>query len=495
MPLNWRGDVVLGLFAMVVVGIGAWWVNPWVDETATAHFVSYSTWDMKQLWTGQVAATKGVDLAIAPYYLVVHQWVRLVGTTMFTLRLPSIIAAGIGTMAMAATGRILVGRRGQIAYAVCFALLPRVTAMAIEARPYEASAMFVALAVLLLVKIWQRAHAWYWVAFGLCAAAGMLMQIYAAIPLAGLVLAAFIVLRGYRRWLVPGVALLAVAAISPFALASSRQIGQTAAWTDNQSSLVDRFLVESWATTRVADTPTQFSTDVLPHYIASGTAVVALLLVLTAVITARGRGLGRLALAGGVFVFTVGAMMLINVLGAASLWARYTSAAAPIVAMILAEAVLTLRGRWTRVLVALLLIGCLTIFVFQRRPYAKDPHGDYLLMGNVMTAQAQPGDGFLVDPSGTWVGPYRAAIDVNPTAFEDLVDIAVPQRGPLQAPWAPDAPVVDLSAQTDLPDTIWLATNNGQESSHVGQLEALGYQAGFSETGAPLGHTITRWQR
>lgn len=99
-PLNWRGDVVLGLVAMVVVWFGSWRVQPWLDEAATANVTGYPTWDIVQLLTGVGSYPDGVDLGLGPYYLAIHQWVRLVGVNTFTLRLPSMVAAGIGTMAI-----------------------------------------------------------------------------------------------------------------------------------------------------------------------------------------------------------------------------------------------------------------------------------------------------------------------------------------------------------------------------------------------------------
>lgn len=113
-PLNVRGDIVLGLVVVVLTLVGAAHVSPWLDEAATANIVSYPTWDMTQLWTASRWWFKGVDVALAPYYLVVHQWVRLVGISPLTLRLPSVIAAGVGTAVMAAVGRRLVGRRGNL---------------------------------------------------------------------------------------------------------------------------------------------------------------------------------------------------------------------------------------------------------------------------------------------------------------------------------------------------------------------------------------------
>ena len=100
-PQSVRGDAVLGLVVVLLTLVGAWRVSPWLDEVATAHVVGYSSRDMASMWQGIPTLPSGSDMVHAAYYEVVHWWVDLVGITPFTLRLPSVIAAGVGTMAMA----------------------------------------------------------------------------------------------------------------------------------------------------------------------------------------------------------------------------------------------------------------------------------------------------------------------------------------------------------------------------------------------------------
>ena len=83
---------------------------------------------MVELW-------KHIDGVFAPYYLFMHFWTKVTGITPFALQVPSLLAVGVGTAAMAATGRAVAGAKSQLFYAACFALLPRVTAMGIDRTP------------------------------------------------------------------------------------------------------------------------------------------------------------------------------------------------------------------------------------------------------------------------------------------------------------------------------------------------------------------------
>ena len=84
-PFSTRGDIFLGVLAAIFCLIGSWTVSTWMDESATAHIISYSRDQMNDLF-------KTTDLVYAPYYYILHYWVKFVGINPFTLRLPSILA-------------------------------------------------------------------------------------------------------------------------------------------------------------------------------------------------------------------------------------------------------------------------------------------------------------------------------------------------------------------------------------------------------------------
>jgi mannosyltransferase len=492
-PLNVRGDIVLGLVVVVLTLVGAAHVSPWLDEAATANIVSYPTWDMTQLWTASRWWPKGVDVALAPYYLVVHQWVRLVGISPLTLRLPSVIAAGVGTAVMAAVGRRLVGRRRQLAYATCYGLLPRTTAMAIEARPYALSSMFMAAALLFVVMARRKLAWWGWLLLVMSMVGAVAMQLYAAFPIAGLVVASWFFLKGRARWLVTIAAAFSAAILSPFLWLSYQQIGQSSWLADQKFSLANRFLVESWATSRVNAAPTV--TDLTPGRVALAMAVIAGLLIVLVIVASRGRGLARLGIASIPLVLSVGTMWILALTSMPVFASRYLSSAAPFFAMVLAEAVLLARWRAAKVLVVLLAVGALVLYGFQQRPFSKSPIDDYGLMPSVVRQHGRAGDGYLVDPLDGLIGSYRAAIVTDPGAYKGMADLAAPERLPLDYPWAHDPPAVDLATLPNLPNRIWVGAWNQGGSLYGEQLAALGYHVGYSKRGPAQGNTIFLWER
>ncbi|CEH00089.1 glycosyltransferase family 39 protein [Propionibacterium freudenreichii] len=492
-PQSVRGDAVLGLVVVLLTLVGAWRVSPWLDEVATAHVVSYSSRDMASMWQGIPTLPSGSDMVHAAYYEVVHWWVDLVGITPFTLRLPSVIAAGVGTMAMAGVGRRLVGRRGQLAYAAAYGLLPRTLLMAIEARPYAMSSMFAALA-LLLVVVYRRRPSWLrWVGLVLAIAAAMLVHLYAALPMAGLVAAAWFFTRGRRRWMLAAAGIVSAALVAPFGVATSRQLGQIGWLASEKYSLIETALVQSWAASRTPPVPE--ISDRVPDAIAAAMAVVAAILLIAVVVESRGRHLRRLAFALVPVATGVGILWIASLVWTNVLQGRYLTPVAPFFAMALAELAIHAQRRWIRGLVILLMVGSLTLFGFQQRTYAKASTTDYNLMSRVMRQSARAGDGFLIDPIQDWVFSYRGAVSVDPGAFAALIDLAQPTKPPLDFAWAHDPPELNLAAQEWLPPRIWLASWNTKPATYGPQLAELGYHSVYAQSGVPDGHTVTLWEK
>lgn len=139
-------------------------------------------------------------------------------------------------------------------------------AMAIEARPYALSSMFMAAALLFVVMARRKLAWWGWLLLVMSMVGAVAMQLYAAFPIAGLVVASWFFLKGRARWLVTIAAAFSAAILSPFLWLSYQQIGQSSWLADQKFSLANRFLVESWATSRVNAAPTV--TDLTPGRVA-----------------------------------------------------------------------------------------------------------------------------------------------------------------------------------------------------------------------------------
>lgn len=489
---SWRGDIFLGIIGALICGIGMWIPSPWIDEAATAHITSHSLSEMMNLW-------RTVDANFAPYYVFMHVWTGLTGVNPFWLRLPSTVAAGVGVAAMASTGRLLGGPRHQVAYAACFALLPRTTAMALEARPYELSAMFTALALLLVARQ-VRALDSRWNPLLLAAAmvGAVGMHLFSALPIIGMV-------AGTLGWLRPPQRLrLLISSVAagllslPLAIVGRSQQEQIAWLADVEYSLLDQALVESWFTSRwninpVSATRSPYLHDVPLHWVAVVVAGLSLLVIIAGVITARGRNARQLCIASGPLLVAVGGLWLASLVGEPILLGRYLTSASPYFAMLLAECLLRLSRRRRIVAASVLAVGVMILFIAQRQPYAKVWKEDFGYIAATLRTEASPGDGFVMEPAGHPHDSARNAVSLFPASFEPLVDIAQPEPLPLTSLFTPDPPVTDLAGSESLPDRVWVVARNAEGGPYEDQLRALGWEPHEPLEGP--GHTVTAWTR
>lgn len=485
----WRkpfwSSVLLGLLGFLVSFAGSWIPSPWLDEAATAHIINYSVSDMAALW-------QHIDGVFSPYYLFMHFWVKVTGITPFWLRVPSLLSVGVGTAAMAATGRSTAGWKAQVLYGLCFALLPRTTAMGIEARPYAISAMFTALALLAVVKLHQRRSRWYWPLLGLSIVGAVSAHLFAVLPLIGLILVALIIFPKWGRLGLLATSALAGLACLPLATLGLREQQQVAWIAKAPFSIADQALVEAWFTSRVDPNP---NGSFLPlHYVALALSIIAALTVVVALVSGR-RRLPTVRLALGLVppLVAVGLLWGDSVLTAPVLMGRYFTSSAPFIAMLLAECIMLLRPYIKLFVAALLAIGCLVLIVSQREPYAKIPWNDYSFIASTIHGQATTGDGLLMEPDAVPTNTARSAIDLYPRDFAPLVDIAQPQKAALNYPISVDPPIVDLSTRPSLPHRVWLVTALGQKSNYASQLTGLGFKP-TSESSGP-GHAVALWVR
>ena len=469
----------------LVAFTGSWIPSPWLDEAATAHIISYPISDMAQLW-------QQTDAVYAPYYVLMHFWVKLTGITPLALRMPSLLAVGVGTAAMAAAGRTMGGHRAQLLYALCFALLPRTAAMGIEARPYAISAMFMAIALLLVVKLRQGTSDFHFVLLGLAMLGAVSAQFFSLLPLVGLMMVAAVILSTRRsRIALLTTATLAGIACLPLGIAAVPQQSQVSWLGDGAYSIADQALVEAWFTSRWGLNP---SDGVIPlHYIAVALSVVAGLAVIVALVVGRHLPKQRFALAVIPPAFAVAVLWGVSLVHAPVLLGRYLTSSTPFVAMLIAESLLLLRPYTKPLIASLLVIGCSLLIVSQRQPYAKIPGHDYAFIASALHAKAANGDGLLLEPGLGPVDSARNAIDLYPVEFGRLVDIAQPERPPLSFVFSSDPPVPNLGAMGPLPARIWLVAKSQQDSQYASQLNKLGFKSTSMSSG-PL-HVVTLWSR
>ncbi|WP_189636223.1 glycosyltransferase family 39 protein [Arthrobacter sp. NamB2] len=460
---------------------GAWIPSPWLDEAATAHIISYPFADMAVLW-------QQTDAVFAPYYVFMSAWVSVTGVTPLWLRMPSLLAVGAGTAAMAAAGRSVGGRRAQLFYAAAFALLPRMTAMGIEARPYALSSMFMAFALLAVVKLRERSSIGYWLLLGASMIGAVGAHLFAALPVVGLVAVALILFRGRSRLALLVTSVVAGLVCLPLALAALPQQSQVSWIGDGGYNIADQALVESWFTSRWNIEPA--GSEVALQYVAVAVAGIAALTIALALITGCPLPKDRLLVAAVPPALAVAVLWGISIAHEPMLLGRYFTSSSPFVAMLLAECIMVLRPYAKQILASLLVAGCIVLIVAQRQPYAKIPGYDYSFIASALHDQAENGDGLLIEPGVGSIDSARNAVDLYPQEFDRLVDIAQPERPPLGWVFASDPPVVDI-AERAVPPRVWLVTKNEQDSAYAAQLNNLGFRPTSSSSGPA--HTVTLW--
>lgn len=478
------GSIVLGLLGMAISAIAFWVPSPWLDEAATAHIISYPISDMANLW-------KWEDLVHAPYYILMHAVTRITAIDPFWLRLPSVIAVGVGTSAMAETGHYFGGRNCQIIYAACYSLLPRTTAMAIEARSYAISSMFAALILYELVRLRKPATSHRWLLLGLLISAAIFSQLFTIIPVCGaLVVALFLYSkRNCIRLIVTAAA--AVTICAPFIIAASKQRQQIGWLGEGRYSFADQAFVESWFTSRWDLNPQSYSNGL--HAVAIGLSFTTLVTILLALCLAHRRHYDRLLLGAFPVAFTICVLWGYSLSHQPILLGRYLTSCAPFMSLLIGECLMMIPRNLNRILAALLVAGSVFIIASQRQPYSKIPSLDYSFIATTVKQMSRNSDGLLMDPGTSGIDSARSAVASYPRDFVGLDDIAQPSRPKLTHVFATDPPIQNLGEVPDLPNRIILVSQRTQSGGYSQQLIALGYQIDDSSSGPA--HTVSRWTK
>jgi mannosyltransferase len=135
----------------------------WSDELMT--------WGMATApWNQMFGVLKWVDITIAPYYVLIHLWVSVAGTSDLALRLPSILAMAGAAGLVGALGARLASRRVGLYAGLLFAVLPNVARYAQEARAYALTTFVAVLATWLFVLMMAKPRWWRFVLYTLAVA-------------------------------------------------------------------------------------------------------------------------------------------------------------------------------------------------------------------------------------------------------------------------------------------------------------------------------------
>ncbi|WP_448003457.1 glycosyltransferase family 39 protein [Agromyces bauzanensis] len=409
-----RAALVVGAASTVVAIAGSWIPSLWGDEAAS---IMSARRDWRSLWVllGNVDAVHGL------YYVLLHAWIDLVGDSPFAVRLPSGIAVGAASAGLYLLVRGRASRATAIIAAAVFAVLPRITFLAVEARSLAlATAVAVWLTLLLLRLLDARMRrGWWWVyALGLAVASYLFLYVALLIPVHAIVVA--LELRRSRRprgirirpfllaW--AGAALL----IAPIGAVAVMQRDQIAFRRPYRTVTAAGVLVDQW-----------FMLEVLA-LVASAFVVVSI-----AVVAHRREdawhGNHQLLLIGGAWIVvpTV-ALILVSAIAGLGYTPRYLAFSAPGAAIMVAVAVASLPRRWMQVVsVGVIAALAAPAYLDQRTPYWKNGGTDWQTVAEVVPELARPGDGIVFDESVRPSRRPRLAMHAYPQGFVGLVDLGL----------------------------------------------------------------------
>ncbi|BBX64742.1 mannosyltransferase [Mycobacterium saskatchewanense] len=413
-PKGALDPLIVAVVAAAVSLAGAGRPSFWYDEAATIS-ASYSR-SPGQLWhmLGNVDAVHGL------YYLLMHGWFRVFPPTEFWSRAPSGLAVGIAAAGVVVLARQLSTRTVALASGAFCAILPRSTWAGIEARPYALSMAAAVWLTVLLVAAARRPTGWAWLAYGVAAAASVLLDAYLVLMLAAH--AVFLCTHCRTRTTLVRFVIasaVAVCALTPFLAAVAGQAHQIK-WVPP----IGRRTLEDVAVQQYFERSPWFA------------VLSALLIAAAAVGWLRASGPTR----GDRQLLTIAVAWLAIPTALIVLWSglfhpiytpRYLSFTAPAMALILGVCAAAAAARpWvTAALVGLFAVAAVPNYVLaQRNQYAK--YGmDYSQVADLIDAQAAPGDCLLVNDTVTFMpAPMRPLLAARPDAYRKLVDLTLWQR-------------------------------------------------------------------
>ncbi len=479
-PVRRRAALLIGALAGLVSVAASSVPSYWGDEAASVLSAQRSI-------PGLVEMLERVDAVHGVYYVFLHFWIGLFGTSEFAVRLPSAIAIGAAAAGTVVLGTRLAGRTTGIIAGTVFAVLPIVTYFGVEARSYAfAIAASVWLIVFLISLVRNEERRWTrWAWFAVAFAAAIHLFVYLVL-LAAVGLVVVMVYRPTRavvlRWLVASAGALVIAL--PFILVCVSQRGQVAFLARRNYATAESVLAGQW----FGGTP--------------WFAVVAWSLILAAVVTSVLVPSSRRA----VLIAATWAAVPTAVILAGNAWVtpmynlRYTSFCAPAVALLMAAGLrgLTLLAqrraapwRWVPVAgIALVLLAAAPGYVVQRTPFAKDDGADFRQVAELVAANAAPGDGIVFDAKTKPSQRPRLALNLYPDRFAGLDDVALRRPYTARAAlWDSVFPIADVAAPANGHRRIWVV----ESRSHRTDVDAL-LRLGFTVERSLPAHRTTIYE-
>ncbi|WP_405020205.1 glycosyltransferase family 39 protein [Kitasatospora sp. NBC_00070] len=458
-----------------------------------------ATWSAASRTGAQlIGMLHNVDAVHGTYYLFLHEWMRVFGDSLTSLRMPGVLAmTGAAALTALVGRRLFDGRTGLIAGLV-FAALPSVSRYAQEVRSYALVTCAVTAATWLLLRALDR-PVWYrWLIYS------CLVTVSGALHLASLTLlgghGALVVLRWWRgrdrRPLVwfASAALVAVLPLLPLVSLGKRQVGRQLGWT--------------------AAPTFQSTAELWPQLFLSAAAsiVVLTLVVLPLVLPRTRRGAAETWLLAAVPTVAIWALSC----GSTSYWlARYLLFTVPVWAVLAGAALAAIRPRtFSVILYAVLVVLALpdqralrgyTFHDWYTYPTMPPFNGsistvDYTSAARTVAAGHQPGDGvvYIRGAAYFWRGVdagMRHSMPRSVRMRDIFVDRSAVERNDL---WAQEC--VPAAKCVGDERRIWVVTigiEPGNPYPNLGaeQIQALNASYSVTRTTTTDGITISLLER
>lgn len=470
--------VLLGVLGVAVSALGSWNPSLWGDEAASILSANRSIPSLFHMLAH-------VDAVHGSYYLGLHFWVGIFGSSPFSVRFPSALAIGVCVAGVVLLATKLDSLKLGIVAGVICAVLPRVTSMGDEARSYAFSAAIATWLTLLLVEMMlrHRPSRTQWVAYGVLLTVGIYVFLYLAL----IAVAHLVILvsspRGramLRSWL--NTTLVVGVAILPMLVMALLQRSQISFLGQRPTADFHAIAVTLWF----------------------GTALIAILCwpAIAAAIgfflfdVSKGRFSARSLRTAPQSLTVVAAAWLVVPTGLLfashfvipDFTARYLSMCAPAAAILVAVGVVRLVRFKTVpiVLVGLVLLAAIVPdWVAQRGAYGKN-NSDWAVIGAEIAANAHPGDAVAFDDATRPSRRPRLALRTYPADFVGMKDVTLKTPYFDTGSWYDsDYSITDANALGRLDDvrTVWLvdySTPTHTDTEGVAELRALGFTQAFT---------------
>jgi mannosyltransferase len=238
-----RGDAVrAGAVGLLGASVSLAWVGRpsfWYDEAAT---IAAADRDLTNLWP----LLERRDLVHGLYYALMHGWQLLFGTSEVALRLPSVLATGVTCFLVCLLGQRLGGRRTAVVAGVVAAVLPGLSWIGTQARPYALATSLATSASLMLVIAVRSGRPRDWVLYAVAMAASTYVFLFAGLLLACHLVTVAMLRSRLGQWVLAATAV--TVGVAPLAATALAQRGQIAWISVSPAEMTERALVNQYFT-------------------------------------------------------------------------------------------------------------------------------------------------------------------------------------------------------------------------------------------------------